>query len=90
MNYPLDPILEAREKTHGDFASVAAVAQGLKLRIHDAQPMQDTRREAMEMIMTKIARILCGDDGVKDHWEDIAGYARLIVREIEDSSGKPS
>jgi hypothetical protein len=84
MKYPNDPVLEAREKTHGDFKTVAFVSQRLKCALHADEPLAHTRREALEMICTKIARIVCGDDGAKDHWEDIAGYARLIVVEIED------
>jgi hypothetical protein len=41
------------------------------------------QREALEMIAHKIARILSGDPNHKDHWEDIAGYAELVVRELE-------
>jgi hypothetical protein len=37
----------------------------------------------LEMIAHKIARILSGDPNHRDHWEDIAGYAELVVREID-------
>jgi hypothetical protein len=33
--------------------------------------------EALEMICTKIARILSGNPNDPDHWKDIAGYAEL-------------
>lgn len=33
--------------------------------------------EALEMICTKIARILAGNARESDHWSDIAGYAEL-------------
>lgn len=35
------------------------------------------QKEVLEMIATKIARILSGAANEKDHWKDIAGYAKL-------------
>ncbi len=35
------------------------------------------------MIAHKIASILAGDPNEIDHWRDIAGYATLIVKELE-------
>jgi len=40
-------------------------------------------KEALEMIQHKIARILNGDPNYADSWQDIAGYAQLIVKRIE-------
>jgi hypothetical protein len=31
----------------------------------------------------KLARIMSGNSFDKDHWHDMAGYASLVVREIE-------
>lgn len=39
--------------------------------------------EALEMIATKEARILAGNAREKEHWRDIAGYAMLVVNEID-------
>lgn len=73
-------ILEEREHTHGDFREQADVSQTLK-NILPLGPnfytMTSTQREALEMILHKIARILCGDANHEDHWDDIAGYAQL-------------
>jgi len=73
-----DPLLVEREKTHGDFRLVARVAQDLKEVIakYDCKGMPMTQREALDMICTKIARI-CQQPIEKDHWIDIAGYAKL-------------
>lgn len=35
------------------------------------------QREALDLIATKISRILTGDPFAPDHWDDIAGYAHL-------------
>jgi hypothetical protein len=39
--------------------------------------------ESLEAIAAKIARILAGNARETDHWQDIAGYATLVVRQIE-------
>lgn len=72
-----DPILVEREKTHGDFRHVARDAQALKTIVNDSSLIPDVQREALEMICSKIARIICGNSKEKDHWIDIAGYAKL-------------
>ncbi len=80
-----EPILVEREKTHGSFADVSNTAQSLKLvmfglngNIHtNYYELHRCQREALDMIATKIARILQGNAKEKDHWKDIAGYAKL-------------
>jgi hypothetical protein len=79
-------ILTEREKTHGNFEDVARVAQDFKTTIW---AMQETHglpwlyKESLEMICTKIARIVCGDCTEIDHWRDIIGYAQLSINNIE-------
>ena len=76
-------ILDEREKTHGDYYRTAGIAQGLKdvmRRSQNWDEIDDTEREALEMIATKIGRILSGYPHEIDHWRDIAGYAALIER----------
>ncbi len=36
--------------------------------------------EAIEMILHKISRIAAGNYYVKEHWDDIAGYAQLPAK----------
>lgn len=76
-------ILDERQKTHGDFDLTAMIAQELKVvmrRGKNWSEIDDTEREALEMISTKIGRILSGNPHEVDHWRDIAGYAALIER----------
>ena len=40
-------------------------------------PLSDTQKESLEMIVHKIGRILAGDPSFQDHWDDIAGYAKI-------------
>lgn len=39
--------------------------------------MSPGQREALELIATKIGRIVSGDPNHIDHWDDIIGYATL-------------
>ena len=76
-------ILNEREKTHGDFAKVATTACALKqIFRRPARELSPVQTEALDLIATKLARIVCGDPDVRDHWEDIAGYANLVVRDL--------
>lgn len=72
-----NPILVAREKTHGDFRDVARVAQQLKAVLGTRDSLNPSQIEATDLICSKLARIVCGDPNIKDHWDDIAGYANL-------------
>lgn len=73
-----EAILEEREKTHGKFAVTAQIAQKLKsVIINSNRSTSNQQEEALDMICSKIARILSGNPNIKDHWADIAGYAKL-------------
>ena len=73
--------LEDRNATHGDFADHARATQMLKTVIQN-QPgwknLNAMQRESMDMIASKMARILAGNPNFKDHYVDIQGYAKLI------------
>lgn len=76
-------ILDERQKTHGNFYRVAGIAQELKdvmRRGKNWKTLDDIEREALEMIASKIGRIMSGNPHEIDHWTDIAGYAALIER----------
>lgn len=83
-------ILDEREKTHGDFEDVSRVAQALKecLRREDGSYDSDVYKlpcvhsEALDLICTKMARVVCGDHNEIDHWRDIIGYATLVMNDI--------
>ena len=77
----LSTVLVARTASHGDFADHARITQALKREI-GAKPLTDVQREALEMILHKIGRILAGDPNHKDHWVDIAGYATLVADRV--------
>ena len=74
--------LDEREKQHGDFRDVSRVSQSIKGAI-SAGTLSAYQRESLDMIATKMARIVCGDPHNADHWLDIEGYARLARNELE-------
>jgi hypothetical protein len=79
MPEPRDPLLQEREKTHGSFKQNADISSSLKVifREHDEKIFSSAQREALDMIALKLSRILSGQATFKDHWDDIAGYAKL-------------
>jgi hypothetical protein len=78
-----------RDEQHGGLEAVGQISQNLKGCIragcnwHRLTPAQ---REALDMMMHKVARILSGDSQLRDHWLDAAGYPLCIARMIEESS----
>lgn len=74
-------ILNEREKTHGSFSDVSRVAQRLKYEVWSSS-IPDIHQEALDMICTKMARIVCGDHNEPDHWTDIMGYAKLVLKTL--------
>jgi len=75
-----DALLVERQKTHGSFTDNARVMQALK-RTMEAEAgwagLSDRHKEALHMVVHKIGRILSGNPLTHDHWDDIAGYAKL-------------
>jgi hypothetical protein len=78
-----------RAPSHGDYADTARIAQQFKTVImagvanrarKGLEPLTATQRESLDLIATKVARILAGDPAFDDHWKDIEGYARIAER----------
>lgn len=72
-------LLAERAKTHGSFTTHAETTQKLKCVIHTSKfdTLSDRHKEALHMILHKIGRIMAGNPNFHDHWDDIAGYAKL-------------
>ena len=82
-----DELLNDRGKTHGDFSEHARITQELKEKVREEPgwiKLTDCQCEAIDMIFHKIGRILAGNPNHRDHWDDIAGYARLISGRLND------
>lgn len=82
---PLSALLAEREQVHGNLKYSSVTMQQFK---HLARVcpkwanMSDLQREAVDMILHKIGRVLHGDPTHKDHWDDIAGYATRAAQEL--------
>lgn len=78
-------LLEDRKKQYGEYRKVAKCAQQLKRVLRkfiDFELLNSTQAESLDMICNKLAR-LQGDADLVDTWRDIAGYAQLVVNELE-------
>ena len=86
-------LLKDRNETHGDWPTQSHAAQEIKGAIA-CNALHAPLQEALEMMAVKLSRIRCGDAYIKDHWDDIAGYATLASqwiaeKEAEDDAKSP-
>lgn len=99
MKYNM-PILNEKEMIHGDFVDTARISQRLKDVMYDEINHRMGRRsgtslsyvqlESLNQICMKISRIISGDPDEEEHWDDIAGYAKLVSeRHRNDRSNRP-
>lgn len=82
----IQDVLSEREKTHGDYLEVSQIAQMLyndMMASRNGPRLPAFQKEALHMICSKVARLLSGDNLEADHWVDIAGYATLVVNNLE-------
>ena len=84
----VDAILTERGSNYGSFLDLSRITQRLKNVAHQFCADNDKRfdvdqAEALDLIFTKIGRILNGDPNHADSWIDIAGYAKLVSDRLE-------
>lgn len=82
----IEQTLTERGSRYGKFMGQAAVTQSLKdmMRRHpNWAHLATDQKEALEMVVHKIGRILNGDPDYTDSWVDIAGYAKLVADRLE-------
>lgn len=83
----LRPILKQRGQEYGEFSVMCARIQAIKLAMFTGvnklkKDLSPEQTEALEMIATKLGRILCGNPNNIDSWTDIIGYCTLVVDRI--------
>lgn len=86
MSDRVTEILAERPSTHGDFtvgANFTQSVEGLARSMPGHKVMNEVQREGFHMIVHKLQRICAGDPNHKDHWDDIAGYAKLVSDRIK-------
>lgn len=82
---PTEALITERGNRYGKFKDGAEIMQELKTVMREVDGWHNltpSQREALDMIQHKIGRILNGDPTYDDSWKDIAGYATLIVNEL--------
>jgi pyrroloquinoline quinone (PQQ) biosynthesis protein C len=84
----IDKILDERGSNYGSFLGLSQVTQRLKAVAHQFAGQHNKtfdadQAEALDLIFTKIGRILNGDPNHVDSWLDIAGYAKLVSDRLE-------
>lgn len=73
-------LTQERKSQHGDWLAQSYKGNRLKAELRGSPNwarMPAHQQEALDMIVTKISRILTGDPDHPDHWDDIGGYAHL-------------
>ena len=87
----VDAVLDSRAKDYGKFIEGAEIMQMIKRLVHNYIDVRDTQlafdqREALDMIIHKMGRIINGNPDKVDHWVDIAGYATLVADRLEGNA----
>lgn len=81
----IDDLIDRRAPFNGDFSETARISQNIKAMFHDSPNWKNLsviQMEALEMLASKIARVLNGDSEHPDHWLDIQGYSRLVYTRV--------
>ena len=89
-------ILQERGSRYGEFINQATIAQGIHRMVEmgmartnkTAFDFAPDEREALNMIINKIARIVNGDPHYSDSWRDIAGYATLVADRLDNEENR--
>lgn len=84
----IDTTLEERGSRYGVFTGHAKITQEMKTAMQLApkwHTLTYDQKEALEMVVHKIGRILNGDPDYIDSWTDIIGYTRLVEKRLLDA-----
>jgi len=91
QTWPNEPPPEqVRGVTHGDYTIMATTIGAIKAVVRGSPnwgQLSFVQQESLDLIATKIGRIVCGDPNHRDHWQDIVGYATLVLDRIGHKKG---
>lgn len=82
----IDRILEDRGSRYGDFGVQAQTAQAIREAFQTGRNwdhLPPYMREGLDLVATKLSRMLCGDPMYLDNVVDIIGYMTLVKTEME-------
>lgn len=97
----VEATLAQRGSRYGDFTDHARLCQQFKNTATAFAPsnwttsfpweeLDPVKKQALEVIFDKIARILSGDPNYDDNWHDIQGYAKLVEDRLPCNQKKES
>lgn len=82
----LDETLKERGAEYGDYVAMSETIQAIKdlFRSNLAWgTLHAGQREGLEMMATKIGRLLNGNPDNIDSWRDIAGYSTIVANNLD-------
>ena len=84
----VDKVLDTRAEQYGSFMQSADTVIRIKGIVHNAVARNEVhlypdQLQALDMIATKISRIVNGNPNHTDSWTDIAGYATLVADRLQ-------
>ncbi len=85
MSKTTEELLVERGKTHGEYTDHARCTQNIMRAMQSEKnwdSLSDIQKESLHMFAHKMGRIATGNPDVHDHWDDIAGYAKLVSDRI--------
>lgn len=77
-----ETLAERGSKYGSSYLVQSSTAQALKVAMQNTpnwSNLSPDKRESLELIATKISRMLHGDSEYHDNWHDIIGYAKLVA-----------
>lgn len=89
-------LLKERSSVHGAAPQQFRVAQVIKTLFRDYVTEEKFNNiesymiatEALDMIAVKLSRIMVGKSDYQDHWDDIAGYAKIYSKYLDSTTPK--
>jgi hypothetical protein len=87
----IDKILAERAKTHGDYTEHAQCTQDIMLTLmlhRNWISLTADQKETLHMIAHKMGRVVTGNPNIADHWDDMAGYAKLSGDRVRERLGE--
>jgi hypothetical protein len=84
----VDKVLDTRAEQYGSFMQSSDTVIRIKGIMHNAIARNEVhlypdQLQALDMIATKISRIVNGNPNHADSWIDIAGYATLVADRLQ-------
>lgn len=82
----IDDLLKDRGSRYGDFGVQSQTAQAIREAFQTGDNWDDLpayMREGLDLVATKLSRMLCGDFMYMDNVVDIIGYMTLVKTEME-------